>query len=78
MKCLTAAQVARRLECSESYARRLMAGKVRGFPPLPGVLRLHRWLVEKKAFKRWLARLKHSQAQIRGCSHSAGRNGHGA
>jgi Helix-turn-helix domain len=73
---LTLPQVATRLRCSTGYVRKLIAGKVPDMPPLRG-MRLHRWLIPKKALKDWLAKLQERQSPAREKPVDYRRNGHG-
>jgi hypothetical protein len=55
---LTLTEVARELRCSKAHLHSIIAGKVRGLPPLP-VLRLgRRLLIRSDALMQWLLSLE--------------------
>jgi excisionase family DNA binding protein len=76
MTLLTVLQVAKRLHCSTAYVRKLIAGKVPGMPRLNGI-RLHRWLIPKDVFEKWLTNVaERSPRPNKGLGWE--RNGHGS
>jgi len=60
---LTLTEVARELRCSKAHLHNIIAGRVRGLPPLP-VLRLgRRLLIRADALMQWMLSLEAHEAE---------------
>lgn len=53
---LTIGEVAKVLRCSKAHVQNLLAGKVKGAPPLPLVSAGRRKLVRRESLLRWIER----------------------
>ena len=57
---LTLADVAELLHCSKAHICNVVAGRVRGCPPIPSVSLGRRKLVRREALQSWIERNEHA------------------
>jgi hypothetical protein len=59
---LSLAEVADLLHCSKAHICNVIAGRVRGCPPIPSVSLGRRKLVRREALQSWIERSEHASA----------------
>lgn len=62
---LTVSEVAADLRCSKAHVHNLIAGRVRGLPPLPAIHLGRRSLVRRESLNAWLQLNENGLAMIR-------------
>jgi excisionase family DNA binding protein len=59
---LTMAEVAQLLHCSKAHVCNVVAGRVRGCPPIPAVRLGRRTLIRRESLECWIERNEHAAA----------------